>query len=161
MLYEVITLERRFDSLDEAIFPPESSPRDMASAREGIALAWVLHALGDYLCPAEGAAGLRDLAERWSLVPKAREILAPLEIEAAPVIRILDSMLAVSHLSDGKAPAKANMAKGLMLRLFTDAYAAKALGIHEWDGIEWFNKEAAELCVDCALHSMSASYNFV
>ncbi len=149
-------LERRLDSLDEAIFPPESSPRDMASAREGIALAWVLHALGDYLCPAEGAAGLRDLAERWSLVPKAREILAPLEIEAAPVIRILDSMLAVSHLSDGKAPAKANMAKGLMLRLFTDAYAAKALGIHEWDGIEWFNKEAAELCVDCALHSMSA-----
>ena len=49
------------------------------------------------------------------------------------------------HNARGKKPIRRT---GIVSRMVQDPNVIIRLGIHEWDGIKWFNREAAELLAD-------------
>jgi len=98
--------------------------------------------------PGETVAGLIQL---WSLDRKLAAIMAESALDAATAradLRRLTGLLPLVDLA--AAPAKHRLALAATKLVDSDD-ARFLLGLHEWDGTRWFNKELAERLTSLAL----------
>jgi len=149
------SLEDRLSRIASSELPVELGLARDTDARGAFAYAAVMLTLAEYADPLRSDESLADLTERWSLDKKAAELFTALEIESGIATRILETALVVTPLIGGKPLPKAGRAKALLLRILGADKARKAIGVHEWDGVEWYNKEAAEFVLDTALCSIA------
>ncbi len=152
------TLEERLAGTVSTEVPPEMPFADEREHRVTFAFAAVLLALAENV-DGPGAPGeLPGLVERWSLDRKAAEILGELGIDPRTAARILSAIVAVAPIFAEKALPKTGTAKAFAYRVFSLPSAVKVAGAHEWDGINWLNKEAAEFTLDAALCSACVGF---
>lgn len=111
---------------------------------ESMAAAIVLYSVHDCISGTERGRKTRELVDLWSLDRKMLEILADCGMNQPSIpetLATLKSYLCLANLP--RIPPK-DVARTILETLFTDGGTGKLLQIHEWDGVSWFNKEAAE-----------------
>jgi glycosidase len=86
----------------------------------------------------------RDLISLWSLDIKMADILADCGLSRKAMLQRMHDFKEMQVLPD-KDPETAPVVQ----TLFTSPSMQHKLGIHNWDGIRWFNKEGAEEQLEC------------
>jgi glycosidase len=123
--------------------------------REGLALAvpaaLILHSLRDLALGDAPETTARAIAEGWSLDRKIADLVADYGIQAQGFPEELAAFAEAIILAlPDETPAK-KRAERIISRAFSDERLSRRVGVHQWDGVEWFNKEAAEALADKAL----------
>ena len=143
----------RFLALDDT--PDADYLAEMAYAREAITLAvpaaLILHSLRDLALGDAPAATARAITEGWSLDRKLADLVADYGIQAEGFPEELAAFAdSLALAQPGETPVK-KRAELLIARAFSDERISRRIGVHQWDGVEWFNKEAAEAIADKTL----------
>jgi glycosidase len=111
-----------------------------------------LYSLHDLLGPDVTGETIRDLVDLWSLDIKLQELIASQEeTDAARTRENLTILKECLVLADIKLSPKNRVVPALVTAFFTQDRTANLLGVHSWDGISWFNKEASERVLSLAL----------
>jgi len=121
------------------------------SLRASFPAALILHSFRD-LCGRDTASfPARDLVALWSIDQKLCELAADYGVEARNFAHDLAIFSDALALATGKAPSTKKLVPAMIARTFSDGKLSSLLGIHEWDGVRWFNKEAAETILESGL----------
>jgi hypothetical protein len=103
-----------------------------------------------------GDSGTGVAVDDWHIDRKTRECLEALGIEAGAAARFVDTAKALLKYAlpaeDAAKTARAAVAGGraaldarsIVQTALNDEVFRRLIGVNEWDGIEWFNKEAFE-----------------
>jgi len=105
---------------------------------EVLSAAIVLYSLGDLIGPKTTGGTIRALADLWSLDLKMTDILADEGMDPAVVLHYLQTLKELLSVAD----------TGITAAVLEQEKIRSLLGIHNWDGILWYNKETAEELVD-------------
>jgi len=143
----------RFLSLGDT--PGAEYLAETALEREGLALAapaaLIIHSIRDLALGDTPEATARAIAEGWSLDRKLADLVADYGIQAEGFTEELAAFADSIILAlPGETTAK-KRAELLLARAFSDERITRRIGVHRWDGVDWFNKEAAEAIADKAI----------
>lgn len=128
-------------------------------APEVYAVSLLMLPLADLVKPSASGTALRSLIDLWSLDLKLAEILSDSGIEIEKAIQHLRKLKALAGILETKKPKLKKKDDELSIdaflpKIFCDPLIAQEAGVHEWDGKNWFNKEAGELLTN-ALFTMA------
>ncbi len=87
------------------------------------------------------------LVTLWRFDEKLAELIRQIGYEVPAVQNKADAVKYLFYVRNARGKKKVRRT-GIVHRLTRDVGVINRLGIHEWDGIQWFNKEAAELLTD-------------
>ncbi|HEX7021529.1 MAG TPA: alpha-amylase, partial [Trueperaceae bacterium] len=110
----------------------EASPSDQV-----LLLAWA--ALQGLEAPGENTA---ELYHRWHLAGPTREALTQLGPGAARAERLLPLLLRYGNWTEKPSGQAATAEEQLLSELLVDEEALEFLGVHDFEGARWFNREA-------------------
>jgi len=110
---------------------------------EVLSAAVVLYSLGDLIGPKTAGATVQALANLWSLDLKMADILADTGLDPAAALELLQVLKELLSVAD----------TGITAKLLEREKIRTLLGIHEWDGILWYNKEMAEELADLSVYA--------
>lgn len=125
--------------------------RQQEGTDEILGAAIAVYALRDVAGAKVPGSAIRNLVDHWSLDRKAVEYLAGAGIDphlAGGAIREIKELFI---LANTESFAKKDRIDHVVTALVSGESAAPVLGIHEWNNIRWFNKEAAEKLLAYAL----------
>ncbi len=126
--------------------PPENTVR-----MRSIPAALILHSLRELSASLTPGVTARVIVDLWSLDRKIADLAGDYGLEGAEFRDELASYADTLFLAEDK-PLPAKKAACVFLeRLFSDERLSRRAGVHQWDGIDWFNKEAAEAIADRTL----------
>lgn len=148
-------LESRLARISAPETPSELPFSGVQDRRAAFAMAAVILSIGEYADGSSAATALDDLLDRWSLPQKGTELLTAQGYNAREATKNLSAIFSITRIRETKPFPKAITAKEILYRLFSSPGARTLAGVHEWDGVEWFNKEGAEFALDIALSSLS------
>ncbi len=94
----------------------------------------ILYTVRDLIGECSNKEAPGELIDLWSLDLKMADILADLGINGYAVLDSLRKMKGLIGLSDSE----------ITTSFFTSPKIQTLVGVHSWDGIQWFNKEMAE-----------------
>ena len=83
----------------------------------------------------------------WRFDEKLTEIIRSMGYDVPAVQNKADAVKYLFYVRNARGTKKVRRT-GIVHRLTRDAGVIARIGIHEWEGIQWFNKEAAELLAD-------------
>ena len=121
----------------ETFYAPEGMPEAMAGAV-------ILYSVKDCIPGTDKGRKTRGILDLWSLDRKMTEILADYGLNQQAVTRLYDMLKACLCVADMPPVNEKDLARAILEKLFTDSKTGAFLGIHEWDSIVWFNKDAAD-----------------
>ena len=121
------------------------------SLRTSIPAALILHSFRE-LCGGDNASDTaRDLVALWSVDQKLCELALDYGVGSREFAHDLAIFADALILATKKAPSAKKLVPAMISRIFSDARLSSRLGIHEWDGVRWFNKEATEAVLESGL----------
>nr|HPO01743.1 alpha-amylase family glycosyl hydrolase [Treponemataceae bacterium] len=97
--------------------------------------------------PGNGTA-LADIVDLWSLDRKIADIFTDAGIGDGKTEEVLGIMKKTALIFNERKTGKKMGCKDYAALVFAHPEAGALAGVHEWDGIQWFNKERAESIID-------------
>jgi glycosidase len=125
--------------------------RQEAGMEETLGAVIAIYAIRDIVGAKVPGAAIRSLVDLWSLDRKEAEFLAEAGIDARRSSGTFREIKELFILANTESFAKKDRIDHIVTTLLSEESAAPILGIHEWDSIRWFNKEAAEKMLSYAL----------
>jgi hypothetical protein len=137
----------------EAIAPeaiPAEPPENTAHKR-AIPAVLILHALRELSGSLTPGVTARTIVDLWSLDRKIADLAGDYGLEGPDFRDELASYTDTLFLAEDKPLPAKKTASLFLTRLFSDERLSRRVGVHQWDGIDWFNKEAAEAIAERTL----------
>ena len=132
------------DEIDEKILARKEMP-------EVIGAALILYALTDIVGTTTPGATASELVELWSLDRKIADLMTDTGFDGETALPFLQQFGVLYCLADQVKGAAKNRIPSIIAKLLATEQTRALLGVHEWDSVEWFNKEKAEELVEFAI----------
>jgi hypothetical protein len=139
---------------DTKAIPTETipaSPPENTVHKRAIPAALILHSLRELSASLTPGVTARTIVDLWSLDRKIADLAGDYGLEGPEFRDELASYTDTLFLAEDKPLPAKKAASGFLTRLFSDERLSRRVGVHQWDGVDWFNKEAAEAIAERTL----------